>query len=138
MAVANAIAGLATGHTAVAFTNPSMVPPQNIRTTVNSRGATTTTYLIPEQHLPLVLPFKYLDVPEETLNKLDAVLKPMVDSGYSRNDDPRTAPIEVDPVNGYDPAAVTAPATQAAFGGGADPLSQLLAGLQYVLNQNRG
>ena len=138
MAVANAIAGLATGHTAVAFTNPSMVPPQNIRTTVNSRGATTTTYLIPEQHLPLVLPFKYLDVPEETLNKLDAVLKPMVDSGYSRNDDPRTAPIEVDPVNGYDPAAVTAPATQAAFGGGADPLSQLLAGLQYVLSQNRG
>ena len=44
MAVANAIVGLATGHTAVAFTNPSMVPPQNIRTTVNSRGAKTTTY----------------------------------------------------------------------------------------------
>ena len=60
--------------------------------------------------------------------------QPMVDSGYSRNDDPSTAPITVDPVNGYDPAAVTAPATQAAFGGGADPVSQLLAGLQYVLN----
>ncbi|MCX2931915.1 PE-PPE domain-containing protein [Mycobacterium sp. CVI_P3] len=134
MAVANAVVGLATGHTAVAFTNPSMVPPRNIRTTVNSRGAKTTTYLIPEQHLPLVLPFKYLGVDEATLNKLDAVLKPMVDSGYSRNDDPLTAPIEVDPVNGYDPAAVTAPATQAAFGGGADPLSQLLAGAQYVLN----
>ena len=44
MSVANAIVGLATGHTAVAFTNPSMVPPQNIRTTVNSRGAKTTTY----------------------------------------------------------------------------------------------
>ena len=38
-------------------------------------------------------------------------------------------------MNGYDPAAVTAPATQAAFGGGADPVSQLLAGMQYVLNQ---
>ena len=58
----------------------------------------------------------------------------MVDAGYSRNDDPLTAPITVDPVNGYDPAAVTAPATQAAFGGAADPVSQLLAGLQYVLN----
>ena len=136
MAVANAIVGLATGHTAVAFTNPSMVPPQNIRTTVNSKGATTTTYLIPEQHLPLVLPFKYLDVPEDTLNQLDAVLKPMVDSGYSRNDDPSTAPVEVDPVHGYDPAAVTAPATQAAFGGGADPISQLLAGAQYVLSHS--
>ena len=90
-----------------------MVPPQNIRTTVNSKGAKTTTYMIPEQHLPLVLPFKYLGVDEGTLNKLDGVLQPMVDAGYSRNDDPLTAPITVDPVNGYDPAAVTAPATQA-------------------------
>ncbi len=80
------------------------------------------------------MPFAYLGVSEETLNQLDAVLKPMVDAGYSRNDNPLTAPITVDPVNGYDPAAVTAPATQAAFGGGADPVSQLLAGLQYVLN----
>lgn len=134
ISVANAIVGLATGHTAVAFTNPSMVPPQNIRTTVNSRGAKTTTYMIPEEHLPLVLPFKYAGVDEATLNRLDAVLQPMVDSGYSRNDDPSTAPVTVDPVNGYDPAEVTAPATQAAFGGGADPVSQLLAGLQYVLN----
>ncbi len=134
MSVANSIVGLATGHTAVAFTDPSMVPPQNIRTTVNSKGAKTTTYLIPEQHLPLVLPFKYLGVPEDTLNQLDGVLKPYVDAGYSRNDNPLTAPIQVDPVNGYDPAEVTAPATQAAFGGGADPVSQLLAGLQYVLN----
>ena len=122
MALANAVVGLATGHTAVAFTNPSMVPPQNIRTTVNSRGAKTTTYFIPEKHLPLVLPFGYLGVSEDTLNQLDAVLKPMVDAGYSRNDDPLTAPIAVDPVIGYDPAAVTAPATQAAFGGGADPI----------------
>ncbi|OBF29201.1 acyltransferase PE [Mycobacterium sp. ACS4331] len=134
ISVANAIVGLATGHTAVAFTNPSMVPPQNIRTTVNSRGAKTTTFMIPEEHLPLVMPFKYLGLPKDTLIKLDAVLMPYVDAGYSRNDDPLTAPVTVDPVNGYDPAAVTAPATQAAFGGGADPVSQLLAGLQYVLN----
>jgi diacyltrehalose acyltransferase len=134
MSIANAIVGLATGHTAVAFTNASMVPPQNIRTTVNSRGAKTTTYMIPEEHLPLVLPFKYLGVPKETLTELDAVLQPYVDAGYSRNDDPLAAPVTVDPVNGYDPAAVTAPATQAAFGGAADPVSQLLSGLQYVLN----
>lgn len=134
ISVANAVVGLATGHTAVAFTEPSMVPPQNIRTTVNSRGAKTTTFMIPEEHLPLVMPFKYLGVPQDTLIKLDAVLKPYVDAGYSRNDNPLTAPITVDPVNGYDPAAVTAPATQAAFGGGADPVSQLLSGLQYVLN----
>lgn len=135
LALANAVVGLATGHTAVAFTDPSMVPPQNIRTTVNSRGAKTTTYLIPEQHLPLVLPFKYLGVSEDILNQLDAVLEPMVNAGYSRNDDPLTAPIQVDPINGYDPAEVTAPATQAAFGGGADPISQILSGAMYVLNQ---
>jgi hypothetical protein len=134
-ALANSIAGLATGHTAVAFTNPSMVPPQNIRTTVNSKGATTTTYLIPEQHLPLVLPFKYLGFPEDTLNQLDAILLPRVNAGYSRNDDPATAPVQVDPVHGFDPIAVTAPANEATFGGGGgDPASLLVDGVRSVLS----
>ena len=115
MALANAVVGLATGHTAVAFTNPKNVPPQNVIKTVNSRGATTTTYMIPEQHLPLVVPFKYLGMSEADMNHLDAVMKPMVDAGYSRNDDPATAPVTVGPGHGYDPAAATAPATQAAF-----------------------
>jgi hypothetical protein len=137
ISVTNAIVGLATGHTAVAFTNPSNVPPQNVAVTYNSRGAKTTTYMIPEQHLPLVLPFKYLGVDEDTLNKLDGVLKPYVDAGYTRNDNPLTAPITVDPVRGYDPAVVTAGASEAAFGsGGTDPLSQLMAGFQYVLDHN--
>ena len=129
MSLLNAIAGLATGHTAVAFTSPSNVPARNIRTTVNSRGGRTTTFMIPEQHLPLVMPLKYLGVDEDTLNRLDAVLQPMVDAGYSRNDDPATAPITVDPVNGYDPAAVTAPASKATYGDqvGDDPFSQMLA-----------
>lgn len=135
-ALANTLMGLVTGHTAVAFTNPSMVPPQNIRSTVNSRGATTTTYLIPEKHLPLVMPLAYIGIPEDTLNKLDAILLPRVNAGYSRNDDAATAPIQVDPVNGFDPAAVTAPATQATFGGGADPFSQILNGAMSVLSNS--
>ncbi len=88
-----------------------MCRPQNVAVTYNSRGgAKTTTYMIPEQHLPLVLPFKYIGgVDEGTLNKLDGgVLKPYVDAGYTRNDNPLTAPITVDPVRGYDPAVVTA------------------------------
>ena len=134
ISMVNAIAGLATGHTAVAFTNPSNVPARNIRTTVNSRGAKTTTYMIPQHHLPLVMPLRYLGVDETTLNQLDGVLTPYVDSGYSRNDDPLTAPVTVDPVNGYDPAAVTAPATEATVGGNVatDPLSQLLALLDSI------
>lgn len=138
MSVINSIAGLATGHTAIAFTNPSNVPPQNIRTTVNSRGGTTTTYLVPEEHLPLVLPFKYLGYDQGTLNKLDAVLLPMVDAGYSRNDNPATAPITVDPVNGFDPAEVTAPANEATFGGGTDPMSELVNTALSLLNPQGG
>ena len=40
VAVANAVAGAAIVHTPAAFTAPSDVPPQNIRTVVNSKGAT--------------------------------------------------------------------------------------------------
>ncbi|MFV8171758.1 acyltransferase PE [Mycolicibacterium peregrinum] len=134
MSVLNAVAGLATGHTAIAFTNPSNVPAQNIRTTVNSKGATTTTYLVPEEHLPLVLPFKYLGYDQGTLNQLDAILKPRVDAGYSRNDDPATAPITVDPVHGFDPAEVTAPANDATFGGGTDPMSEIANGALSLLS----
>ena len=135
-ALANTIAGLATGHTAIAFTDPSSVPPQNITTTVNSRGATTTTYIVPEQHLPLTLGFKYLGYDEGTLNQIDAILKPRIDAAYSRNDDPATAPITVDPVHGFDPVAVTAPANDATFGGGGmgggDPISELINGTMSV------
>lgn len=133
ISVANAVVGLPTVHSAVAFTDPSMVPPQNIRTTVNSRGAKTTTYMVPAEHLPLLLPLKYLGVPQDTLRELDAVLQPYVDAGYSRNDDRLTAPITVDPVNGYDPAEVTAPITQETFGGDADPISQMVSFLQAGL-----
>lgn len=133
ISVANAVVGLPTVHSAVAFTDPSMVPPQNIRTTVNSRGAKTTTYMVPAEHLPLLLPLKYLGVPQDTLRELDAVLQPYVDAGYSRNDDRLTAPITVDPVNGYDPADVTAPITQAVFGGDADPISQMFSFFQAGL-----
>jgi hypothetical protein len=132
-AFANTLLGLATGHTAVAFTNASMVPPQNIRTTINSRGAKDTTIMVPQQHLPLVMPLKYIGIPEDTLNKLDAILIPRVNAGYIRNDDPATAPVQVDPVHGFDPAVVTAPTNQATFGGGADPLSQALSGAMSVL-----
>lgn len=137
-AFANALMGLATGHTAVAFTNASMVPPQNIRTTINSRGAKDTTIMVPEKHLPLVMPLKYIGIPEDTLNKLDAILIPRVNAGYARNDDPSTAPVQVDPVHGFDPAEVTAPANQATFGGGADPFSQTLSGATSVLSHGAG
>ncbi len=81
------------------------------------------------------MPLKYIGIPEDTLNKLDAILIPRVNAGYSRNDDPSTAPVQVDPVHGFDPAAVMA---TFGFGGGADPLSQILSGAMSVLSHGAG
>lgn len=112
VSVANATAASAIVHTPAAFTGPGDVPPENIRTTVNSRGAKTTTYLIPVNHLPLTLPLRYLGMSDAAVDQLDLVLQPMVDAGYSRNDDPATKPVSVDPVAGMDPIAVLDPATR--------------------------
>jgi hypothetical protein len=71
------------------------------------------------------MPLTYIGIPEDTLNKLDAILMPRVNAGYVRNDDLSTAPIQVDPVHGFDPLAITTPANEATFGA-ADPLSQML------------
>ena len=97
ISVANSLVGAAIVHTPAAFTGPANVPPQNIRTTTNSRGATTTTYLLPAKYLPLTMPLHYAGVPDDITAQIDAALRPMVDAGYSRNDNPATAPINVDP-----------------------------------------
>jgi hypothetical protein len=110
VAVANATMASTIVHTSAAFTGPGDVPPQNIRSTVNSKGATTTTYLIPVNHLPLTLPLRYLGFTD--VDQLDAVLQPIVDSGYSRYDNPLDRPVSVDPVNGMDPIAVLDPETR--------------------------
>ena len=78
----NALVGAGIVHTPVAFTSPANVPPRNIITTTNSRGGTTTTYLVPSQHLPLTLPFRYMGAPNELVDQIDEVLQPMVDAGF--------------------------------------------------------
>jgi len=97
-------------HTPAAFTRPDDVPPQNIRTTVNARGAKTTTYLVPVNHLPLTLPLRYLGWSDGLVNQIDAALQPQIDAGYSRNDDVFSRPVSVDPVNGMDPVGILGPA----------------------------
>ncbi|MCW1957217.1 MAG: PE-PPE domain-containing protein [Mycobacterium sp.] len=113
-AVANAVAGSAITHTPAAFTSPDMVPPQNIRSEVNSRGATTTSFLIPVTDLPLTLPLRYLGVPSWGVDMLDGALQPIIDAGYSRNDDPATRPVTVTPA-GMDPIGSLDPGTRAAI-----------------------
>lgn len=112
LAVANAVVAAGIAHTPAAFTNPGDLPPQNIRTTVNSRGAKTTTYLVPVNQLPLTLPLRYLGWSDGLVNQIDAVLQPQIDAGYSRNDDALTKPMSVDPVIGMDPVGILGPATR--------------------------
>jgi hypothetical protein len=102
----NAFIGLALLHTPTAFTGPADVPPQNVITTTNARGGTTTTYLVPSRYLPLTLPLR-LSGFGDIADQLDPVLRPMVDAGYSRNDNPLAAPINVDPA-APDPLPVVA------------------------------
>jgi diacyltrehalose acyltransferase len=115
LAMLNAAMGAALVHTAVAFTGPEEVPPQNIRTTTNSEGATTTTYLIPNKQLPLTLPLRYLGMNAADVDRLDATLQPIIDEGYVRNDNPAAAPIAVDPVVGVDPLTGVDAETRANF-----------------------
>jgi hypothetical protein len=113
--VANATVASAIVHTPAAFTGPGDVPPQNVRTSVNAKGARTTTYLIPVNHLPLTLPLRYLGLSNAFVDEIDSVLQPIVDAGYSRYDNPSNRPVSVDPARGMDPIAVLDPATRGAI-----------------------
>ncbi len=83
----NAVAGFQYVHGAVAFSDINDVPSENITTTTNSRGGTTTTYQVPTPQLPLTQPLRTV-LPDQTVDRVDEVLRPAVDAGYSRHDDP--------------------------------------------------
>ncbi len=71
------------GHSATAFSDPARVAPGDITTTINDKGATTTTYLIRSDELPLVRALVDMaGLPPEAAGPLNAVLKPMVDRAY--------------------------------------------------------
>ena len=112
LALANAVAGASIVHTPAAFTAPSDVPPENIRTVVNSKGAKETTYLIPVNHLPLTLPLRYVGFSPGFVDQIDSVLQPQIDAAYSRYDNPLNRPTAVDPVKGMDPIGSLDPATR--------------------------
>lgn len=89
LAVVNS--GMGLQHSMVAFSDPASVPPQNITTMTNSKGATVTTYRVPEQELPLTSTLRQLGVPNTVADRLDPVMRPIVDSAYNRNN-PKPTP----------------------------------------------
>ncbi|HZE18216.1 MAG TPA: PE-PPE domain-containing protein, partial [Mycobacterium sp.] len=71
------------GHSATAFSDPARVAAGDIATTINDKGATTTTYVIRSDELPLVRALVDMaGLPPEAAGPLNAVLKPMVDRAY--------------------------------------------------------
>jgi len=66
-------------------------PTQSILLTrvTNTVGGTTSTYLLPTKILPLTMPLRAMGMSSEFVDQLDAVLRPIVDSAYIRNDVPR-------------------------------------------------
>ena len=84
LALANSLVGFAYSHGLSALTDPDDVPEENITVTTNEKGATTTTYLVPQPTLPLLKPFS--GVAPRVVEAANNVLKPIVDRGYSRND----------------------------------------------------
>lgn len=73
-------------HGQTAFADLSIVPPENISTTTNSRGATVTSILVPTKNLPLWQPLRDIGVDSRIVDVLDQITRPIVDAGYSRND----------------------------------------------------
>ena len=82
-------------HYDAMFADLDQVPEENITTTVNRKGGTTTTYLIPTADLPLLRPLKNLGVQQNVIDGLEKVLRPIIDSAYIRNDAVRNTPPSV-------------------------------------------
>ncbi|WP_082703189.1 PE-PPE domain-containing protein [Mycobacterium sp. IS-1496] len=65
------------------------VPKGNITETTNTKGGKTTSYLVPTKELPLTKPLRQLGVDRRIVDEVDRHLRPVVDSGYKRNDTKR-------------------------------------------------
>lgn len=91
VAVINAILGGILYHNGPAYTaalgqaqNGTLTPTSVV---TNSLGGITTTYIAPHS-LAITTVLTALGLPTATTDKLDALLKPLVEAGYSRNDPP--------------------------------------------------
>lgn len=93
ISTANAVMGIyyVHGKYPEADLDLSSVPKENVTTSTNSQGATTTSYLIPTEKLPLVQPLRDVGVPEPVVAAVEKPLKQIVDAGYARNDTPSTS-----------------------------------------------
>jgi diacyltrehalose acyltransferase len=90
LASANALMGIVYVHGfPIAATDPDDVPPGNVTTIPGTtEHGPITTLLVPTRNLPLTQLFRDLGVPDELVDEVDAVLRPVIDSAYVRHDQP--------------------------------------------------
>jgi hypothetical protein len=92
LAVANALIGAATVHTTVITQDISQIPKADITTSTNKLGGVTTTYMVPTPTLPLVSALQKF-LPAQITNGLNKLLKPVIDSAYSKKVAPITTAV---------------------------------------------
>lgn len=84
LTVANALMGIVFVHPFAQNSDLAAVPAGNITSTVNGQGGSTVSYRVPTPELPLTAPLRYLGVPGTVVDDIDAVLRPVIDSGYQQ------------------------------------------------------
>ena len=85
---ANALAGIAYVHGPPSFTaDVGGLAPQSEIPGDDEHGS-VTTYLVPSKSLPLTQVFRDVGVPDALVDKADQALRPVVDAGYLRHDQP--------------------------------------------------
>ena len=93
------------------------IPTRGGTSVTNPLGGVTTTYFIPTPNLPLTQPLRNLGFPADFVNELDAVLRPIVDDGYSQltpDAGPHISYGQLVYPAGSRPVAATAPAVRSA------------------------
>lgn len=91
LALVNAFMGGMYLHSTAQLSDLSKVPAANVTRTTNSLGGVTTSYLVPTPTLPLLMPLQQMGVPGFIVGGLNGLLKPLVDSAYSRGGQTSTA-----------------------------------------------
>ena len=82
----NAVAGINYVHGPPSFTAD---PADGIETThTNEAGGKVTTIFVPTENLPLTQVFRDVGVADALVDKADEVLRPVIDAGYVRHDQP--------------------------------------------------
>lgn len=87
LSLANAVLGIAFVHgPTTAAADPAAVPARNTTVRTNGAGGTVVTHLVPAENLPLTRPLRKIGVPDTIVDRVDQLLRPIVDAGYRRHD----------------------------------------------------